>query len=124
MADQNDGTINSSGQIDSVRKCLSDLFDYPERQLQAAFAILIDLFREQAVNQQKLHKSFDALSEKQSEKERTISSCFDQIDKLSNDYQFFKKANDDILRNINILAEQIKVCFSSFFVILDACSLS
>jgi uncharacterized tellurite resistance protein B-like protein len=110
MADKSDGST-SFQEIDKLRKCLSNIFDFPEQQLQAAFALLIELFHEQAARQQILHQTFDALKDTQSEKDVTLLSCCVQLDKLSNDYKFCIKAHDEMLRNINILADQLKVLY-------------
>ena len=108
MAAHSDDSAISLQEIE-LRKCLSNLFDFPERQLQAAFALVIELFHEQTSRQQILHKTFNALRDKQSEKDVTLSSCCVQLDKLSNDYMYCVKANDEMLRKINTLADQLKV---------------
>lgn len=124
MSDQSYLSCNAILKTGELQDCLSDLFDHPERQLRAAFARLIELLHEQAAGQLKLHKSFDTLSEKEVEKEKTISSCFVQIEKLSNDYQFCRKANDDLLRSMNQLSLQLKVRLCSMFVEVEALHLS
>lgn len=109
MSDQSGDLTPLTQPLEELNKCVSDLFNQPERQLQAAFAILVGMLREQAANQQKLSKLFDLLSDELKGKDLTILSCCDQIAKLSNEYQLFKGTNDYILQNIDLLGEEIKV---------------
>jgi len=122
MSDQSGERISFTQPLEELNKCVSDLFNQPERQLQAAFAILVGMLREQAANQQKLSKSFDLLSDELKGKDLTILSCCNQIEKLSNDYQLFKGTNDYILQNIDLLGEEIKVCTSILRTIIDLCT--
>lgn len=109
MAVDSDDSRTFLPEIEELRRYLSNLFDFPERQLQAAFALVIELFHEQAARQQILQKTFDALRDRQGEKDVTLSSCCVQLDKLSNDYVCCAKSNDEVLRKINVLADQLKV---------------
>jgi len=108
-----EANANSSTQVDALNKCLSNLFDHPNRSLQDAFAILVGMLNEQATSQKKLYDAFEQLYEKNAEKDWNSTSCMQQLEKLTNDYLLLKRTHEGNLHDIGELKEQVKVRASS-----------